>query len=78
VLTSERDAPFTTADFARMIDGRVVKLSLKAHPRHQGAASVPRPREHSVHGALYRAVTDAVQEILARRALAEVCVARYS
>jgi site-specific recombinase XerD len=34
VFTSERDAPFTTAGFARMIEraGRVAKLSLKAHP----------------------------------------------
>jgi site-specific recombinase XerD len=32
VFTSERDAPFTSAGFARMIDERVAKLSLKAHP----------------------------------------------
>jgi hypothetical protein len=34
VFTSERDAPFTTADFLRMIEraGRVAKLSLEAHP----------------------------------------------
>jgi integrase len=34
VFTSERGTPFTTADFARMIEraGRVAKFSLKAHP----------------------------------------------
>ena len=94
MFTSERDAPFTTAGFARMIGGRVAKLSLEARPnmlRHAcGYALANRGhdtralqahlghKEHPAHGALYRAVADAVQEILARRALAEVCVARYS
>ena len=32
MFTSKRDAPFTTAGFAHMIDGRLAKLSLKAHP----------------------------------------------
>jgi hypothetical protein len=88
VFTSERDAPFTTAGFARMIEraGRVAKL--KAHPHvlrhacgyalasrgHDTAASSPRRQEHPARGTLYSAVADAVQEILARRALAEVCV----
>ena len=31
MFTSERDALFTTAGFARMIDGRVAKLSLEVH-----------------------------------------------
>ena len=34
VFTSERDAPFTTAGFARMVEraGKAAKLSFKAHP----------------------------------------------
>jgi site-specific recombinase XerD len=34
VFTSERDAPFTTAGFARMVEraGTEAKLGLKAHP----------------------------------------------
>ena len=33
--------------------------------RHAGAAGLPRPQEHSAHGALHRAVADTVQGFLA-------------
>ena len=35
-------------------------------PRHPRAAGLPRAQEHSAHGALHRAVADAVQGFLAR------------
>ena len=63
--------------FARMFEGasKVAKLSstdaclrLRASPsgpRYRGAASLSQPPQHRAHGGLCRAVTDAVQELLA-------------
>ena len=68
MLTSERDL-FTTAGFARMIEEGWL-----ANRGHDTAASSPRRQEHPARGTLYSAVADAVQEILTRQALAEVCM----
>jgi hypothetical protein len=63
VFTSERGAPFSTAGFARMVEraGAEAKLGFKARP-----ASLPGTPQHPTHGALHRAIADAVQGFLAR------------
>ena len=81
VFTSERNSPFSTGGFARMMEraGVEAKLGFKAHPHmlrhacgfalankgHPGPPGLSRPPQYPAHGAIHRVVAGQVQGFLA-------------